>query len=214
MDKWVKIGVIAQSGCLFLEAWAILIKPHLGGPGTTMTPQTFGTVALILCSLVWLGGVLILRRINSRRLQPPERLPVATPRQVDTERVIADVSEATRLHHYADVADTLNERLETLWHHWDGSGFKLVRPDLSSENQIDFGRDWNRAQSCSNELIHFAILYNHYVETVRSRFPQFCIHIVPSDREYLEVRRGLKDHAEYLRVEAENLLSSAKGKLS
>jgi hypothetical protein len=123
------------------------------------------------------------------------------------------IGQAAILHDYADQADALCRGLEGIWHHWDNAGEKLTHPLVADfTNQIE---DWSKPETTmlSYELTQFRMLFQHQLEMVRLRFPNFSsntlINGYPSNEEYLMVRMDLYNHAGFLRDLADRLLASA-----
>lgn len=83
MDKWIKVGVAAQLGCLLLEAWTV-VSPYLGrlrGASVTAHPS-LAVYALIVSSALWVIGIILLKWVPQTPLRPPALTP-ASPEPVE-----------------------------------------------------------------------------------------------------------------------------------
>jgi hypothetical protein len=112
-----------------------------------------------------------------------------------------ETHRATLLDHMGMRARMLEAELEELWHRWDNVGEKLIHP-LDASDQIkgdDYSISWIRRD--------FMVRYGDHISTLKSLFPEFTSSALtggyPSQREYVEVLRDLKNHAEKLESMAE-----------
>jgi len=105
--------------------------------------------------------------------------------------------EAAMLSFFEARANELTARLEEMWHHYNAAGETLIYP---------VGGDKDLANDAAGRLINerrdFMVLYTHHLHWLSLELPKFesttTINGYPSDKEYAEVLRNLKGHAESL----------------
>lgn len=105
---------------------------------------------------------------------------------------------------FADKAAELLRDLESLWHHWDNVGEKLIHPLDATKDKIEFSKE--HFYKLNNERRDFQTLYIAHVQTLKTVFPDFASWVVntgfPSDAEYHDVLAQLKAHAGKLKTES------------
>jgi hypothetical protein len=107
-------------------------------------------------------------------------------------------------------ARSLVDALERTWQHWNDAGEHLVHP---LDVRIDRPDHSNKAfDDLVTERRDFMVLYAYHLSHLRAEFPGFSSDIAqgeyPSDREYIEILRGLRLHVEVLEGTAENIWKS------
>ncbi len=109
------------------------------------------------------------------------------------------------LGHLEARAIELQQRLESLWHHWDNAGEKLIHP-LNGTDKIKGSLLDGTGLDLLNERRDFMVLYLQHLDILKAEFPEFSSTVVetgyPADYEYQQVLANLRNHIENLKDES------------
>lgn len=205
-------------GCLVVGILAIInewivrwVDSTSNSPFRLHSDFIWSVVTSVVVAICIVVAAVINRSATRSRIATPPSEEQERRRRIQqstewTDRMTGVVAEATLLYEYADEADYLNRVLESVWHHWDNCGFKLIRP--LAQKYGDQIKNWGSDDSvpCAQDLNQFRTLYWHYRELLKSRFPNLKSELTEigefSDMEYLVIRRSLTSHANFLRRNA------------
>jgi hypothetical protein len=192
---WGRRGqfVIQVAILLLTAAWwksTIQVVRLTAIPAGWRAPIYLSTSALVLLLLssvdVWW----------SNRKPSPDK-----SREVLEEVMRAGVSSALYDYMGARARDLIRD-IETLWHHWNNAGEKLVHPLTATIDKVQDWSDYEKASKLVDERRDFLVLYSHHVMVVRLMLPEFNSRTMddgyPSSKEYVQARTDLVTHAEEL----------------
>jgi hypothetical protein len=125
------------------------------------------------------------------------------------------IGQTAILAEYAAHAEHLATLLETVWHHWNNAGEKLLRP-LSKDVQMP-RNSGDASTAILVELSQLRMLYTNHINWcsrhVGRGFSNLMDSGSPNDLEYQTLLRDLSNHAGLLRDRAEKLYVSAVGEV-
>jgi hypothetical protein len=187
-DKWMLFLGIVTVGLALAAAvgtwWGVIqSKDYRGGVVKLLVlPLAFIAIAI-------LNAYSIYRNVKDVSKRKAQRL--------ETQFV---GGEAALLNFFQARADEMVRRLEELWHHYNAAGETLIYPAGGEQKYKNLSSD--AAGKLINERRDFMVLYTHHLHWLSLEIPKFqsatTINGYPSDKEYPEVLRNLKDHVALL----------------
>jgi hypothetical protein len=115
-------------------------------------------------------------------------------------------NQAALLWHYAACAKSLEQRLVEVWHHFIDAGESLVHP---IGGKVEW-KNWSMEKmKLADERRDFMVLYMTHLEYLKEELPGFSSGTTeigyPSDTEYVDVLRTLRDHIQKLEEYAQRI---------
>jgi len=187
-DKWMLVLGVAAIVLALVAAvgqWWGVVQSHDYRGGVMkllLLPLAFIAIAILNAYSIYRN----LRDISKRRSQ-----------RKDTQFVGGEVG---LLSFFQTRGDELASRLEDMWHHYNVAGETLVYPVGGKQEFKDGTLD--KVIPLQQERRDFMVLYGHHLQWLGSELPKFnsttTMNGYPSDKEYAEVLRNLKEHVALL----------------
>jgi hypothetical protein len=199
---WIREFLISSGIAVAAMKWLV---SHVG-----LLSQYGWAIWLLLAGLLMYLFDWRRRRLNPGETEKYLRIPESKVEQI-LRPLFRDAkgagAQAGILWTLAAQARDVLVNLEQVWHHWNDAGERLIHPLDARIDKPDFLKG-----NLIAERRDFMAIYMTHLMRLRVDVPGFTSNVTvygfPSDREYLQVRNALQDHADKLDAAADAIWKS------